>query len=154
MMAQQDQSKPWGAAVATVLTFLALGPLLGAIVLVLLLTAVPGLALPSPENTGLGTTIAVSLGVALFAVPFAYILGGLQALFCGVVLAAYGWMKGRPPLWIGLISCLLAYAVSYSIDIFGTFADTNNIALVMVITHLVPAILCWLLVRTYWRAHE
>ena len=123
-------------------------------VLIFLLTAVPGLALPSPQNTGLGTTVAVSLGVALFAVPFAYILGGLQALFCGLVLAAYGWLKGRPPLWVGLIASLLAFIASYSIDIFGTFADSNHIALVLLITHLVPAILCWFIVQTYWRALE
>ena len=147
-----ERSKPWGSAIGTVMTYLVLGPPLGAMVLILLLTAVPGLALPSPENTGLGTTVAVSLGIALFAVPFTYILGGLQALFCGVVLAAYGWLKGRPPLWVGLIASLLAFVVSYSVDIFGTFADSNHIVLVMVITHLLPTILCWLIVRTFWMA--
>lgn len=151
---QTERPRPWGSAIATVLTFLILGPPLGAAVLILLLTAVPGLALPSSEFAGLGTTVAVSLGVMLFALPFAYILGGLQALFCGVVLAVYGWLKGRPPLWIGLIASLLAFTVSYSVDIFGTFADSNHMALVLVIAHLMPTIFCWLIVKTFWRAIE
>ena len=153
-MTQLDQPKPWGSAIGTVLTFLVLGPPLGAVVMTLLLTAVPGLALPSPAYTGLGTTVAVSLGVMFFAVPFAYILGGLQAGFCGLVLAAYGWFKGRPPLWIALVASLFAFGVSYFVDIFGTFADSQHITMVMFITHMVPTFLCWLIVRNYWRARD
>lgn len=155
MTTQLDQPKPWGSAIGTILTFLVLGPPLGAIVLVLLLAAVPGLALTTAfEGKGIADLLAGSIGVMLFTLPFSYILGGLQAGFCGLVLATYGWFKGRPPLWIALVASLFAFGVSYFVDIFGTFADSQHITMVMFITHMVPTFLCWLIVRNYWRARD
>ena len=155
MMTQPDRQRPWGSAIGTTFTFLVLGPPLGAIVLVIILMAVPGLALTSVfEGKSPADLLAVSIGVMLFTLPFSYILGGLQAGFCGLVLAAYGWFKHRPPLWIALVASLFAFGVSYFVDIFGTFADSQHIAIVMFITHMVPTFLCWLIVRSYWRAPE
>ncbi len=151
MTTESVSVKSWGAAVGTVLTCLVLGPPLGAIVFVLLLTAVPGFALTSAfEGKSASDMLAGSIGVMLFTLPFSYILGGLQAGFCGLVLAIYGWLKGRPPLWIALVASLFSFSVSYFVDIFGTFADSQHITTVMFITHMVPTILCWLIVQSYW----
>ena len=149
---QSESSRPWGSSIATILTFLALGPPLGAIVLVLLLTLMPGLAMTSSfADKGAADMLAGSFGMMLFALPFSYIVGGLQAGFCGLVVAIFGCIKGKPPLWIALAASAIAFLVFFGFDVFGTLSDTKSIIFIMLIVHLVPTTLCWLIVRTYWR---
>ena len=75
---------PWGSAIATVLTFLALGPPLGGLLFsMLLLWSPPFGDMTGPDGKSVGDFLAGGVFVMLFALPFSYILGGLQAGFCG-----------------------------------------------------------------------
>ncbi len=138
--------KPWGEAVATFFTCLALGPPIGGIVFTLGVTFA-ATAEGVPAGAGLADKMLSALFVGLFAVPFSYILGGVQAAATGLAFAAYGWLRGRPPVWFAIVTALVVYAGAS----LSGMADNEDIALLIVFTHFVPALLCWLIVRTYWR---
>lgn len=138
--------RPWGESVATFFTCLALGPPIGGIIFTLGVTfsaKTDGV----PAGAGLADKMLSALFVGLFAVPFSYILGGVQAAATGLAFAGYGWLRGRPPLWFAAATALVVYAGAY----LSGMANNQDVAALFVVTHLVPAFLCWLIVRTYWR---
>jgi hypothetical protein len=155
MNTQAQIRRPWGAAMATVLTFLALGPPIGAMVFVLLISVVPGFALMSmPDDKGVADIMAGSFAVMLFALPLSYVLGGVQAGVTGVLLAIYGWTKGRPTLLFALLIGLLVFALSYWMNFGGLLSESGYIWQSMFITQIAATILCWLIARMYWRSPQ
>lgn len=140
--------RPWGEAIATFFTCLALGPPIGGLVFTLALTLYPGLGgVASAPGTGLGEALMSALFLGLFAVPFSYLIGGLQAAVTGLAFAAYGMARGRPSLWVALLVSAVVFAGS---TVAGV-AEDGNILPVMALVHIVPTLLCWLIIRTYWR---
>ncbi|WP_373506197.1 hypothetical protein [Aestuariivirga sp.] len=140
--------KPWGEAIATFFTCLALGPPIGGLVFTLALTLNPGLGgVPHAPGTGIGEALMSALFLGLFAVPFSYLIGGLQAAATGLAFAAYGMARGRPSLRIALLVSAVVFAGAYLAGV----ADEGEVLPVMVLVHVVPTLLCWLIIRTYWR---
>ena len=88
----------------------------------------------------------------VFALPFSYILGGLQAAGCGLTLSVYGWFKGKPAFWVALVAGVVSFLLSYAMNFTGTLVNSQYMLVMMLIVHIVPALLCWLIVRTYWMA--
>lgn len=87
----------------------------------------------------------VALFVALFAIPFSYLIGAAQALAVGIAFAAYGWLRGQPPLWFAVLVGLIVYGVASAA---GFRASEFWFAFLLI--NLVPTLLCWALVRLFW----
>jgi hypothetical protein len=146
-----ERRRPWGAAIATVMTFLALGPPLGGLLFsILLIVSPPFFETTVPADKGIVDLLSGGVLVMLFALPFSYILGGLQAGFCGLVLSVYGWFKGKPAFWAALAASLLSFLMSYAFNFTGTLFDSSYMLLMMLVVHVIPTLLCWLIVRTFW----
>ena len=104
-----------------------------------------------PADKSIVDLLAGGVLIMLFALPFSYIVGGLQAGFCGLVLSAYGWFKGKPAFWIALVVGLASFAMSYGFDFSGTLVDSTYMIVMMLVVHVLSTLLCWLIVRTYWQ---
>jgi hypothetical protein len=139
--------KPWGEAVATFFTCLALGPPVGGIVLALTVALSPSISgVPFANGTGFTDQIYTAFFVGLFAIPFSYIIGGLQAAATGLSFSAYGWKRGRPPFWFAVATAAAVFAGATVAGI----ADSSELPVAMTLVHTVPTFLCWLIIRTYW----
>lgn len=141
---QPGQVKPWGAAIATVLVCAVLGPPLGSLVFGAVLAMGP--IVGSTAAIHADSNFAAMIFVGLFGIPFSYILGGLPAIVTGFALAAYSWVKGRPPLWFAVLTA----AVVFGGAVAGGVVSDTDIIVPMVLVHAVPTLLCWLIVRTFW----
>lgn len=141
--------RPWGEAVATFLTCLALGPPIGGLVFALAVAFIP--AMGALADTGAGWDVEggllVSLFVGLFAMPFSYLTGGLQAGAAGLLFAGWGWLKGRPSFVVALGIATVVFAGS---AVTG-FGEDGLMLPVIAAIHIVPTLFCWLIIRTYWR---
>lgn len=141
------QQNPWGAAVATVLLCAALGPPIGGLVFAGSMALMPSLAGITPNvNDDPGGMLASVLFVGLFAVPFSYLIGGLQAAATGLAFAVYGWVKGRPPLWFAALTGAAVFAAAAASGI----TSDREILVPMILVHALPTLLCWLIVRQFW----
>ena len=105
-----------------------------------------------PEDKTVADILAGGVFVMLFALPFSYILGGLQSGFCGLALSVYGWFNGKPTFWLALVAAVVSFLLSYAMNFTGTLVDSTYMLVMMLIVHIVPTLLCWLIVRTYWMA--
>ena len=144
----QAECKPWGEAVATFFTCLALGPPIGGLAFSLIISLTSGLGGAAEDGHvgSLAEQLMTALFVGLFAVPFSYLVGGLQAAATGVSLAAFGWFRGRPPLWFACLTIAVIFAGAF----FSGLADNREIFAAMLAVHVVSTLLCWLIIRTYW----
>ena len=137
------------AIVATMLTCLIVGPLLGAVILGGLVTALPQIfESPYLLLPGLGGTGLWSGFVWLTMLVFSYFAGGLQALLFGAALSVYGFMKGVPPWWFAAITAFVLFAITYAL----VWSELPETALTMLIVYLAPAMLCWLMCKGFWKA--
>lgn len=144
----QAVRRPWSEAVATFLTCLMLGPPLGGIAFGFSIVMTPFFSgVPLADGTTLGSQLYTGLIIALFGIPFSYLIGGIQAAATGVFLAVFGWMRGRPPLWFALATAVAVFAGAALADI----AETSETLTLMIPVHAVPTLLCWLIIRNYWR---
>lgn len=116
------------------LVFLLLGPPIGALAYGLLLTVVTVFTDP-----GMGLTIIVA---ALAFLPLAYLIGGLQAAFTGLVSANAVWRTGRLSPWPPLAAALMAAGF----HVARAHEDTA-ISAILVAVHLAAAGACWLVAR-------
>jgi hypothetical protein len=124
-----------GAAAKTFLTCLLLGPAVGGVVMSLL-------SVFGPEKIG----VLQALGAALFIVPFSYLSGGLSALASGVIMGAYGFYRGRPPLILALVVACAVFAVLQSVQ-----NDQNlSAAVSLFLAHIIAAVVCWYVFRRFW----
>lgn len=137
------------ATIATVLVFVLVGPPVGAMVVLLLRSFFPDFThLPYLMLPGVGVGNPVSLFLGLIFLLLSYVAGGLQALACGAALAVYGWRTGRFPFWFAIATGLAVFGASYLL----LWIDLPDTKITMLIVHLVPVALCWLLARNFWRA--
>ncbi|MGE0237440.1 MAG: hypothetical protein AB7F09_02955 [Parvibaculaceae bacterium] len=128
----------WAKLIMTVLLTVLIGPLLGTI-LVVLVSAV-GLV---PE-----AIMILMRDQSKVAVLFqGYTSGGVQALICGLVFALTGWICGRLPIWIPIVTALIL-TLLFALSLFGT---SGGGLVFSGIIHIVPALTTWWLVRTYWQ---
>lgn len=133
----------WGRLIITVLIAAGVGPLVGTAVIWCL--------------ASLGNDLApaeIITAVHSFSVEntllLGYVFGGLQAAICGGVFAACGWYFGKLPAWIAA-AIALPLAFVFQVIVFGT---TTAGLLTSVLIHLVPTLVVWWLVRSYWKRAE
>jgi hypothetical protein len=126
----------FGAAAKTFFTCLLLGPPVGGIVTSLLLPLI------GHEKVG----VAQALGAAVLIVLFSYLSGGLSALASGLIMGAYGFYRGRPPLFLALVVACAVFAALQSVQ-----NDQNvNAAISLFLAHIVAALVCWYVFRRFW----
>lgn len=131
-----------GRAFAVVAVFALIGPLVGALVFGVLVGIVTFV-----EDAGAGfASVSTGAGIFLAAVafyPLAYLVGGVQALFVGLVTAVAAWRSsGDVPWWIPLTAALAAG---------GLVASRNHeswaMTAILLAVHILPALACWALLR-------
>jgi hypothetical protein len=124
-----------GPAAKTFLTCLLLGPPVGGIVMSLL-------SVIGPETIG----VLQALGAALLIMPFSYLSGGLSALVSGIIMAAYGYYRGRPPLVLALVVACAVFAVLQSVQ----NGQNLTAAVSLFLSHVIAAVVCWYVFRRFW----
>lgn len=140
--------RPWAEAVSTFLICLALGPPLGGLIFAACTAFFPafgGLA-NSGNGWDLSGGLVTTLFLGLFAVPFSYLAGGVQAAATGLLFAAWGWFRGRPSVTVAMLVAAAVFAGSA----LGGLADEPELLPAMVLIHAVPTFLCWLIIRNFW----
>ena len=65
----------------------------------------------------------------------------------GLSFAAYGWMRGKPPLWFAAVTATVVFAGAAVMGI----AEAPEMFVPMMLVHAIPALVCWLIIRNYWR---
>jgi len=138
----------WKAFFVTVLTFVALGPPIGALIILLLREWLPGFAdfpFIIPPGIGLSNPVSILLGLVYFGLS--YFAGGLQALVTGVAVAAHGMWWGKIPLVVPVAAAALVFAASYVL----LWSELPRTVPTMLVVHLVPAALCWFITRRLWQ---
>lgn len=144
---QNLEGVDWKPVMATVLTFVLLGPPLGALTILTLremmpdFTQVPFIV---PPGIGLGNPVSIALGLVFLGLS--YFAGGVQALATGIAISFYSVRRGRSSLLVLLAIAGLVFVVSY----FAFWSDLPSTAQTMAIVHLVPALVCWLVTRYLW----
>lgn len=140
-------ARPWGNAIATVLVCVLIGPPLGSLMFAAAMSFMPGLwgATP-PTGIDVGGALSTVLFVGLFGIPFAFLIGGLQALATGLAFSAYGWRRGRPPLWFAVATAAAVFGAATLLKI----VDDPDMMAPMALVHVVPVLICWLIIRAFW----
>ena len=152
-MTADNTSRPWGEAIGTLALSAALGPPIGGLGFALEVAIVPALgALATKANLpgDAPSVFLVTVFVALFAVPFSYFIGIFQALATGVAFAVYGWFWRRPPLWFAILTGLGVYAGA----MVAGFNGVEEWFMPFLAIHMIPVLVCWLIIRLFWRPQE
>lgn len=131
----------WEKLIMTVLLTVGAGPLVGTILV--LLASAAGLA-PDAISTFMQDQTKLSVLV------LGYASGGVQALVCGLIFALFGWLSGRVPLWVPLLTALLL-TLLFALSLFGVSGDGLVFSAII---HFVPALATWWLVKAYWQRTE
>ena len=129
-----------------------LGPVLGLLFFSLVLSFGGKVRLPDPKY------LLISLANFEFFL-FAYLLGGLQALFVGICDGVYAWRFKVVPFWLPLVAALFSFigvfvvmgrpAASSGIQMPLGTALLNTSSLLL--THLFAAFAVWYLIRIIYR---
>lgn len=130
----------FGRLFGIVALFTALGPPIGALAFGLLGAA--GAVLTGAPDGAAG----MFLYGGLLGIVFSWWVGGLQALAAGLAMAAFAAVTRRmslaPPVIVGLLAGIpFAIGERASVDF----------ALLLILTHAIPALACGLLVRATWK---
>jgi hypothetical protein len=150
-MTETSGRRPWGEAIGTLALVAALGPPIGGLVFALEVAVVPSLgALATKANLegDAPSIFLVTVFVALFAIPFSYFVGIGQAAAAGLAFAVYGWLRGRPPFWFAVVTGLLVYAGA----MVAGYSGVEEWFMPFLMIHLIPVLVCWLIVRLFWSA--
>ena len=143
--------KPWGECLATFFVFLMVGPPIGGIVFALTMALLPSVSgVPFGDGSDTAGQISVGIFIGLFAIPFSYMVGGLQAAAMGLAHAVYGWFRGRQPFWFAAVMAAVVFAGS----LISGMADASELFFPMLLVHVIPALLCWLIARSFWRRYQ
>lgn len=132
----------WAKLIMTVLMTVGVGPLAGTVLVVL--ADVAGLA---PD------AIAMYMqGQSVLSVLFSgYVSGAVQALICGLTFALLGWVSGRLPIWVPILTAL-PLTLLFALSLFGMSGGGLIFSLII---HVVPALVTWWLVKAlYWQSTE
>jgi hypothetical protein len=142
-----------GRLIAIMLVFVVLAPLIGALIWVALVAGI-GLS-PDFDVSGPDRHWLTLLGL-LYAVPMSYYFGAAPAAVAGVVIGATQAFVGRAgwPLALGT-ALVVAVAVLQRSGQLSLLAAPEQSPFpeypaIVILTCLVPTMLCWLLVRGWY----
>ena len=121
-------------ALTIVTIFVLVGPVVGALVFGVLVTV---FAFADAPEIGIAF---VYLAIAFF--PLAYLVGGAQALFAGIVTASVAGRRGSAPLSVPLGAALAAGAL-----VASRSHERWDATAILLAVHLLSAWVCWLLLR-------
>lgn len=142
----------------TILTFVGLGPLCGFLVTALFYLIVIFGAWWQQGMLPQKSEMSMMIIFLLFAVVYAYILGGAAALTSGLIAAFLMTRIGGTPLWIGPVSGLLSILTSLLLIVFwAPELLQREHALVLLgfgLLHLIAATSCWIVVRRSLARHQ
>jgi hypothetical protein len=144
-----------GRLIAIVLVFVGLGPPLGAVIWVAMLAAI-GLP-PDWDVAGPDLHWLTLLGL-IYAVPMSYYIGAVPAAVAGLVIGGTQSFIGRAGWPLALGTGLAVAIVVLERSGAGSYAGTNDqspfpeYSAVMILACLVPTLLCWSLVRSWYFA--
>jgi hypothetical protein len=139
-----------GRLIAIVLVFVVLAPLLGALIWVALLA---GIGLPPEWDAADPDRHWLTLLGLIYAVPMSYYFGAAPAAAAGLVIGATQAFVGRAgwPLALGTALVVAIAVLERSGDLDSLRMPGQGLfpeyAAVMILTCLVPTMLCWGLVR-------
>ena len=144
-----------GRLIAIVLVFVVLGPPLGAVIWVALVT---GIGMPPEwDAADQGLRWLTLLGLA-YAVPMSYFFGAAPAAAAGLVIGITQSFVGRAgwplALGTGLVVAIVVLERSGQ-EIFVRTPDQSpfpEYPAVMILACLIPTLLCWALVRNWYVA--
>jgi hypothetical protein len=144
------QRRPWGAAAASFLTCLLAGPPIGGMVFALMLALWPWWRSLTGADVTYDTQYQGFIGLAALVVglPLSYAAGGVQAGLAGLCFSAYGMVAGRPTAWFAGALALAIYPVALMLGISGPMLFVKS----DIAVHAIPVIVCWLLIRPFWKA--
>jgi hypothetical protein len=138
-----------GRLIAIVLVYVVLAPPIGAVIWVAL---VAGIGMP-PEWDVAGPDLHwLTLLGLVYAVPMSYFFGAGPAAAAGLVIGITQSFVGRAGWPLALGTGLVVAIVVLDRSGQGTFAGTPfpEYPAVMILACLIPTLLCWALVRTWY----
>jgi hypothetical protein len=144
-----------GRLIAIVLVFVVLGPPLGAVIWVALVTGVG--MLPEWDAADPGLRWLTVLGL-VYAVPMSYFFGAAPAAAAGLVIGITQSFVGRAGWPLALGTGLVVAIVVLERSGQATFAGTPDQSpfpeypAVMILACLIPTLMCWALVRNWYFA--
>jgi hypothetical protein len=144
-----------GRLIAIVLVFVVLGPPLGAVIWVALVTGIG--MLPEWDAADPGLRWLTVLGL-VYAVPMSYFFGAAPAAAAGLVIGITQSFVGRAGWPLALGTGLVVAIVVLERSGQATFAGTPDQSpfpeypAVMILACLVPILSCWALVRNWYFA--
>jgi hypothetical protein len=140
------------ARTSTVLIFLFVGPPIGYIALVTVAL------FPNYNNVGYGLIFNIDFSQILSGlggtIAFSYLFGAIPALAVGAMVAAYGYFRSPPPIWISLLAGLSAFAIFMLVILANAGYSSprlNQGIFAILATFLIPSLSCGLLCRRYWK---
>ncbi|HEV3374039.1 MAG TPA: hypothetical protein VG145_15955 [Xanthobacteraceae bacterium] len=142
-----------GRLVAIVLVFVALAPLIGALMWVAL---VAGIGLPTDFDVADPDRHWLTLLGLIYAVPISYYFGTAPAAAAGLVIGTTQAFVGRAgwPLALGtaLVVAVAVLERSGQLPLLGAPDQSPfpEYPAIMILTCLVPTMLCWVLVRGWY----
>lgn len=132
---------------ACVVCFVLLMPPLALLAALLMETAAPNFTeLPFFMPPGMGLENPLALFISLTTLIIFYAAFGMQALACGLVAA----FAGRFNAVSSLVAVLLAAAIAFAMAYAGLWRELPETLPTMLLLHVVPAVICWLICRTLW----
>jgi hypothetical protein len=146
-----DEKKLFKKAAVTFLSYVVLGPPIGAVI-IYSWVAVCGLSDP-PENAYLylRNILVVAPFVMVVAVPYSYVLGGIQAGFTGFILALFGIVLERLPIGSAFMMGCLTYLVWCFFTNDYKILQLNTLSIGFFVAHVASAILVWCIARNFWK---
>ncbi len=137
-----------GPIIVTLLCFIVLMPPLGLLTSLLLEMLAPDFAeLPFFMPPGMGMQNPLTILMSLTAVIIFYAALGMQALLCGVAMAALGRLRGSASLLVVLVAAAITFAAANVLmwrELPGTIPT-------MLLVHVIPATICWFITRRLWQ---
>ena len=138
-MAQSIRS--WAAALKAFFTTLILGPLFGFLALI-------GFALIIRVAYGHSAHLELN-SMFIIAIPFAYVLGGIQAAIVGLTFSVLSYQRMRISVWVPIVGGVVTGVVFAVLadGAFGLPKSRFSEYVSFVGCHVLAALGCWLIVR-------
>jgi hypothetical protein len=138
----------WRHFVGIVLIFGLAGPPIGLALMTVgaIVKVLVGPHGPHFDPLGLFKNLPEFMQFLIFAVPLSYIVGGVQAFAAGILVAAYGWLIGKPHYWVAALAGLASFGIMPILWPQDTTAGYVSMAAV----HIGAALICWHIAKRFW----